>query len=134
MSEIENFHAHVYYDPAATRALWEAWQQGLAAVFCSGALFFLLSLFRIRAFTLGNTANLVGLFGLFSLADTGGGMSEGAQLTAIRPSRPDAIVVPGYYTEVGTIVHQARELGINRIIPAAEGRGQKAVFVTVLSS
>lgn len=35
-----------------------------------------------------------------------------AQLTAIKGSNPDAIYVPGYYTEVGTIVHQARELGI----------------------
>jgi len=35
-----------------------------------------------------------------------------AQLTAIKGANPDAIYVPGYYTEVGTIVHQARELGI----------------------
>lgn len=35
-----------------------------------------------------------------------------AQLTAIKAADPDAIYVPGYYTEVGTIVHQARELGI----------------------
>ena len=35
-----------------------------------------------------------------------------AQLTAIKAANPDAIYVPGYYTEVGTIVHQARELGI----------------------
>jgi branched-chain amino acid transport system substrate-binding protein len=35
-----------------------------------------------------------------------------AQLTAIKAANPEAIYVPGYYTEVGTIVHQARELGI----------------------
>jgi branched-chain amino acid transport system substrate-binding protein len=35
-----------------------------------------------------------------------------AQLTAIKAANPDAIYVPGYYTEVGTIVHQARDLGI----------------------
>jgi branched-chain amino acid transport system substrate-binding protein len=35
-----------------------------------------------------------------------------AQLTAIKAFNPEAIYVPGYYTEVGTIVHQARELGI----------------------
>jgi branched-chain amino acid transport system substrate-binding protein len=35
-----------------------------------------------------------------------------AQMTAIKGANPDAIYVPGYYTEVGTIVHQARELGI----------------------
>jgi branched-chain amino acid transport system substrate-binding protein len=35
-----------------------------------------------------------------------------AQLTAIKAANPQAVYVPGYYTEVGTIVHQARELGI----------------------
>ena len=35
-----------------------------------------------------------------------------AQLTQIKATNPDAIYVPGYYTEVGTIVHQGRELGI----------------------
>jgi branched-chain amino acid transport system substrate-binding protein len=35
-----------------------------------------------------------------------------AQLTAIKGFNPEAIYVPAYYTEVGTIVHQARELGI----------------------
>ena len=35
-----------------------------------------------------------------------------AQLTAIKAASPDAVYVPGYYTEAGTIVYQARELGI----------------------
>ena len=35
-----------------------------------------------------------------------------AQLTAIKAANPDAVYVPGYYTEAGTIVYQARELGI----------------------
>ena len=35
-----------------------------------------------------------------------------AQLTQIKATNPEAIYVPGYYTEVGTIVHQGRELGI----------------------
>ena len=35
-----------------------------------------------------------------------------AQLTQIKATNPDAIYVPGYYTEVGTIVHQGRDLGI----------------------
>jgi branched-chain amino acid transport system substrate-binding protein len=35
-----------------------------------------------------------------------------AQLTSIKAANPEAIYVPGYYTEVGTIVHQGRELGI----------------------
>ena len=37
-----------------------------------------------------------------------------AQLTQIKAINPDAIYVPGYYTEVGTIARQARELGIAR--------------------
>jgi branched-chain amino acid transport system substrate-binding protein len=44
-----------------------------------------------------------------------------AQLTAIKAANPDAIYVPGYYTEVGTIVHQARELGIT--VPFLGGDG-----------
>ena len=44
-----------------------------------------------------------------------------AQLTAIKGSNPDAIYVPGYYTEVGTIVHQARELGITAIFLGSDG-------------
>lgn len=35
-----------------------------------------------------------------------------AQLTAIKAANPEAVYVPGYYTEAGTIVYQARELGI----------------------
>ncbi len=44
-----------------------------------------------------------------------------AQLTAIKAANPEAIYVPGYYTEVGTIVHQARELGIT--VPFLGGDG-----------
>ncbi len=35
-----------------------------------------------------------------------------AQLTAIKAANPDGIFVPGYYTEVGLIALQARQLGI----------------------
>lgn len=35
-----------------------------------------------------------------------------AQLTAIKAENPDGIFVPGYYTEVGLIALQARQLGI----------------------
>ncbi len=35
-----------------------------------------------------------------------------AQLTAIKAANPDGIFVPGYYTEVGLIVLQARQLGL----------------------
>jgi branched-chain amino acid transport system substrate-binding protein len=44
-----------------------------------------------------------------------------AQLTAIKAKRPDAIYVPGYYTDVGLIARQARELGIG--VPLMGGDG-----------
>jgi branched-chain amino acid transport system substrate-binding protein len=44
-----------------------------------------------------------------------------AQLTAIKSVNPEAIYVPGYYTEVGTIVHQARELGITAPFLGSDG-------------
>jgi len=44
-----------------------------------------------------------------------------AQLTAIRGVQPDVVFVPGYYTEVGLIARQARELGIS--VPLLGGDG-----------
>lgn len=44
-----------------------------------------------------------------------------AQLTAIKARHPQAIVIPGYYTEVGLIARQARELGLN--VPLVGGDG-----------
>jgi len=44
-----------------------------------------------------------------------------AQLTAIKAMNPEAIFVPGYYTEVGLIVLQARQLGIT--VPMFGGDG-----------
>ncbi len=44
-----------------------------------------------------------------------------AQLTKIKGVNPDAIYVPGYYTEVGLICRQARELGIS--VPLMGGDG-----------
>ncbi|HCR04517.1 MAG TPA: ethanolamine utilization protein EutJ [Gemmatimonadetes bacterium] len=54
------------------------------------------------------------------------GYSEGdtdfsAQLTSIRARRPQAIFVPGYYTEVGLIARQAKSLGIE--VPLLGGDG-----------
>ncbi len=34
------------------------------------------------------------------------------QLTRIRAANPDAVYLPGYYTEIGLILKQARDLGI----------------------
>lgn len=47
-----------------------------------------------------------------------------AQLTAIKAANPEAIFVPGYYTEVGLIVLQARQLGIE--VPIFGGDGWEA--------
>jgi branched-chain amino acid transport system substrate-binding protein len=47
-----------------------------------------------------------------------------AQLTAIKAENPDAIFVPGYFTEVGLIVLQARQLGIQ--VPLFGGDGWEA--------
>ena len=44
-----------------------------------------------------------------------------AQLTQIKSTNPDAIYVPGYYTEVGTIARQAKELGLNAPLLGGDG-------------
>jgi branched-chain amino acid transport system substrate-binding protein len=44
-----------------------------------------------------------------------------AQLTQIKSANPEALYVPGYYTEVATIARQARELGIT--VPLIGGDG-----------
>ena len=44
-----------------------------------------------------------------------------SQLTAIKAVKPEAIYVPGYYTDVGLIARQARELGIK--VPLLGGDG-----------
>jgi len=44
-----------------------------------------------------------------------------SQLTALKANNPEAIFVPGYYTEVGLIARQARELGIT--VPLLGGDG-----------
>jgi branched-chain amino acid transport system substrate-binding protein len=44
-----------------------------------------------------------------------------SQLTAIRAVKPEAIFVPGYYTEVGLIARQARSLGIKAPLLGGDG-------------
>ncbi len=44
-----------------------------------------------------------------------------AALTSIKARNPEAVIVPGYYTEAGQIVRQARELGIK--VPLIGGDG-----------
>src|SRR5438067_576870 len=57
------------------------------------------------------------------LSYTGGGTDKDfrAQLTKIKTGQPDAIFVPGYYTEAGLIAKQARSLGIK--VPLLGGDG-----------
>jgi branched-chain amino acid transport system substrate-binding protein len=54
-------------------------------------------------------------------AYSAGDQDFSAQLTAIKAKNPDAIFIPGYYTEVGLIARKARELGIN--VPLLGGDG-----------
>lgn len=44
-----------------------------------------------------------------------------SQLTSIKAKKPDAIFVPGYYTEVGLVARQAKELGLK--VPLMGGDG-----------
>jgi branched-chain amino acid transport system substrate-binding protein len=44
-----------------------------------------------------------------------------AQLTSLKTKNPDFIFIPGYYTEVGLIARQARDLGLN--VPLLGGDG-----------
>lgn len=44
-----------------------------------------------------------------------------AQLTQIKSKNPDAIMIPGYYTEVGLIARQARELGFKGALLGGDG-------------
>jgi branched-chain amino acid transport system substrate-binding protein len=44
-----------------------------------------------------------------------------AQLTQIKSKNPDAIFIPGYYTEVGLITYQARQLGIKSVFLGGDG-------------
>jgi branched-chain amino acid transport system substrate-binding protein len=44
-----------------------------------------------------------------------------AQLTAIKAKKPQFIMVPGYYTEVGLIARQAKELGIDAPLLGGDG-------------
>jgi branched-chain amino acid transport system substrate-binding protein len=51
-----------------------------------------------------------------------------AQLTAIRKGKPEAVFVPGYYTDVGIIARQARELGITAPLLGGDGWESDKLF------
>lgn len=56
-----------------------------------------------------------------SQAYSRGDQDFSAQLTTIRDTRPDAVLVPGYYTDAANIAIQARRLGI--AVPLLGGDG-----------
>ena len=54
-------------------------------------------------------------------AYTAGDVDFKAQLTGLRDKKPDLIYVPGYYSEVGLIARQARELGLKQPLMGGDG-------------
>jgi len=54
-------------------------------------------------------------------AYSAGDQDFSAQLTGIKAKNPEAIFVPGYYTEVGLIARKARELGLTMPILGGDG-------------
>ena len=54
---------------------------------------------------------------------SGGGTDRDfrAQLTSLKAAQPEAIFIPGYYTEVGLIAKQARSLGIKVALFGGDG-------------
>jgi branched-chain amino acid transport system substrate-binding protein len=51
-----------------------------------------------------------------------------AQLTAIKRLKPEAVFVPGYYTDVGLIARQARELGLKVPLLGGDGWESEKLF------
>jgi branched-chain amino acid transport system substrate-binding protein len=89
---------------------------------------------RVAILTDAASAYSVGLANYFREAFTAAGgqiTSEGkysggdkdfsAQLTSIKGENPDALFVPGYYTEVGLIARQAHDLGIKAPLFGGDG-------------
>jgi branched-chain amino acid transport system substrate-binding protein len=54
-----------------------------------------------------------------------------AVLTKIKGQNPDVLFVPGYYEEVGLVIRQARELGLN--VPVLGGDGYESPKLTELA-
>lgn len=54
-------------------------------------------------------------------AYTEGDQDFNAQLTAIKAKKPEAIFIPGYYTEVGLIAQQAKKLQVNAVLVGGDG-------------
>ena len=50
------------------------------------------------------------------------------QLTRIRSTNPEAIFIPAYYTEVGLIARQARQLGLKAVLLGGDGWDSPKLF------
>ena len=55
------------------------------------------------------------------VAYSSGDLDFKSQLTNIKDKKPDALFVPGYYTEVGLIARQARELKLKAVLLGGDG-------------
>lgn len=55
------------------------------------------------------------------VAYSAGDLDFKSQLTSIREKKPEALFIPGYYTEVGLIARQARELNFKGVILGGDG-------------
>ncbi|HVP60116.1 MAG TPA: ABC transporter substrate-binding protein [Myxococcaceae bacterium] len=51
-----------------------------------------------------------------------------SQLTAIKRLQPEGIYIPGYYTDIGVIARQARELGVNAKLMGGDGWDSAKLF------
>ncbi len=54
-------------------------------------------------------------------AYSAGDQDFSAQLTSIRDTKPQALFIPGYYTDVGNIAIQAKKLGIDAVLLGGDG-------------
>jgi len=62
------------------------------------------------------------------LAYSSGDADFRAQLTTLRAGKPDLIFLPGYYTDVGQIISQARDLGISQPFVGGDGWESPKLF------
>src|SRR5688572_6025079 len=51
-----------------------------------------------------------------------------AQLTSLKKTKPEAIYIPGYYSDVGVIARQARELGLKAQMLGGDGWDSEKLF------
>jgi len=52
---------------------------------------------------------------------SGGDKDFRAQLTSIKAAQPEAVLLPGYYTDVGLLIRQARQVGIKAPLFGGDG-------------